>query len=73
MIGNDGFATVEEAAQAALASGAGIVTICSTDDTYPEIVPPLTNLIKSSRPDMTVVLAGYPADQVEAHRAAGGR
>lgn len=71
VIGNDGFATVEEAAQAALASGAGIVTICSTDDTYPEIVPPLTNLIKSSRPDMTVVLAGYPADQVEAHRAAG--
>jgi methylmalonyl-CoA mutase len=71
VIGNDGFTTVEEAAQAALASGAGIVTICSTDDTYPEIVPPLTNLIKSKRPDMTVVLAGYPADQVEAHRAAG--
>jgi methylmalonyl-CoA mutase len=71
VIGNDGFATVEEAAQAALASGAGVVTICSTDETYPEIVPPLTNLIKSNRPDVTVVLAGYPADQVEAHRAAG--
>ncbi len=71
VIGNDGFATVEEAAQAALASGADIVTICSTDETYPEIVPRLTNLIKSSRPDITVVLAGYPADQVEAHRAAG--
>ncbi len=71
VIGNDGFATVEEAAQAALASEADIVTICSTDETYLEIVPPLVHLIKSSRPDITVVLAGYPADQVEAHRAAG--
>ena len=71
VIGNDGFATVEEAAQAALASGAGVVTICSTDETYPEIVPALTGLIKSSRPDVTVVLAGYPTDQIETYRAAG--
>jgi len=71
VIGNSGFATVEEAAQAALESGAGIVTICSTDETYPEIVPALTGLIKSSRPDVTVVLAGYPTDQIETYRAAG--
>jgi len=71
VIGNDGFATAEEAARAALASQASIVTICSTDDTYPAIVPALTSLLKSQRPDITVVLAGYPADQIEAHRAAG--
>jgi methylmalonyl-CoA mutase len=45
--------------------------ICSTDETYPDLVPPLVRLLKEGRPDMTVVLAGYPADQIEAHRAAG--
>lgn len=71
VINNDGFATVESAAQAALASGASIVAICSTDDTYPELVPPLTQQIKAAKPDTLVILAGYPADQIEAHRAAG--
>lgn len=68
---NTGFSTAEEAAQAALASGAPVVVICSTDDTYPDVVPPLTKQIKSSKPDTTVILAGYPADQVEAHKQAG--
>jgi methylmalonyl-CoA mutase len=66
-----GFATVEEAAQVARDSGAPIVVICSTDETYPELVPPLVGLLKADRPDTTVVLAGYPADQIEAHKAAG--
>jgi methylmalonyl-CoA mutase len=71
VIGNDGFDTVDSAAQAALASGAPIVVICSTDETYPELVPPLTQQIKAVKPDTLVILAGYPADQVNAHRAAG--
>lgn len=66
-----GFASPEEAAQAALASGAPIVVICSTDDTYPELVPPLTRRIKQARPETMVILAGYPQDQIEAHQAAG--
>jgi methylmalonyl-CoA mutase len=71
MLKNDGFATPEEAARAAIDSGAPIVVICSTDDTYPELVPPLVKLIKAEKPDTMVILAGYPADQVEAHQAAG--
>jgi methylmalonyl-CoA mutase len=71
VIAGPGFQTVEEAAEAAQASGASIAVICSTDETYPELVPPLVRLLKEGRPDMTVVLAGYPADQIEAHRAAG--
>lgn len=71
VIAGPGFQTVEEAAQAAQTSGASITVICSTDETYPELVPPLVRLLKEGRPDMTVVLAGYPADQIEAHRAAG--
>ncbi|NDJ60180.1 MAG: methylmalonyl-CoA mutase [Chloroflexi bacterium] len=71
LIRNDGFATPEAAAHAALESGARAVVICSTDDTYPELVPPLVQQIKGDKPDTIVVLAGYPADQVEAHQAAG--
>lgn len=65
VIGNEGFGTVEEAAQAALASGAGVVVICSTDATYPEIVPPLARALKSARPALKVVLAGAPAPDMK--------
>ena len=66
-----GFSTPEEAADAALASGAKAVVICSTDPTYPDIVPPLAQKLKQASPDLTVLLAGYPADHVEAFKAAG--
>jgi methylmalonyl-CoA mutase len=72
VLGNDGFATVDAAVQAAAASGAPIVVICSTDDTYPELVPPLVQQIKAAKPATLVILAGYPADQVEAAYKAGG-
>jgi methylmalonyl-CoA mutase len=71
VIASSGFNTPEEAAQAAQASGASIVVICAPDDRYPELVPPLTSLLKTAHPETTVVLAGYPADQIEAHKAAG--
>lgn len=45
--------------------------ICSTDDTYPELVPPITQQLKAAQPDVQVVLAGYPQDQIAAHQAAG--
>jgi methylmalonyl-CoA mutase len=66
-----GFNTPDEAADAALASGAKAVVICSTDPTYPDIVPPLVQKLKKAAPDLIVMLAGYPADQVEAFKAAG--
>lgn len=71
VINNKGFATAEAAADAALAAGAPVVVICSTDETYPELVAPLVKRIKEARPETAVVLAGYPQEQVEAHRAAG--
>jgi methylmalonyl-CoA mutase len=66
-----GFSTPDEAADAALASGAKAVVICSTDATYPEIVPALTQKLKQANPGLTVLLAGYPADHVDAFKAAG--
>lgn len=73
VIENPGFATVEEAASAALASAAPVVAICSTDASYPELVPPLLQQlkVKTARPNLTVLLAGYPKEHVAAFKAAG--
>ncbi len=71
VVNNKGFASPEAAADAALAAGAPVVVICSTDESYPELVPPLVERVKAARPETVVVLAGYPQEQVDAHRAAG--
>ena len=62
---NDGFATTEEAIAAAKASGADVAVICSTDDTYPELVPVLAKGIKEAAPGMKVYLAGAPAPDLK--------
>lgn len=67
-----GFNSPEEAATAALASGARIVVICSTDDTYPALVPPLATALNAAPQPPFVVLAGLPAPEVQQQfRAAG--
>lgn len=69
---NDGFPSVEEAVEAALSSKADVAIICSTDDTYPELVPPLAEGIKKGNPKMTVLLAGAPQPELEeTYREAG--
>lgn len=71
IIDRGGFASPEDAAQAALESGASTVVICSTDATYPDIVPPLAAALKAANPAIAVVLAGFPADHIESFKAAG--
>jgi methylmalonyl-CoA mutase len=66
-----GFDTPEEAARTAAASGAAIAVLCSTDDTYPSIVPAFCASLKASFPGVVAVLAGYPQDHVENFRKAG--
>ena len=61
----------EEALDQAVASKAAVVVLCSTDDTYPEIVPAFVPALKSKMPGVKVILAGYPPDQIEAHTASG--
>ena len=69
---NDGFKTVEEAVEAARASGADAVVICSTDATYPEIVPALAPKLHEVLPDARVFLAGAaPKDLLETYKEAG--
>jgi len=71
VIGNNGFANVEDAARAAADSAAPIVVICSTDPTYPDLVPPLVKLIKGNNANTMVLLAGFPKDHVESFKEAG--
>ncbi|RME97015.1 MAG: methylmalonyl-CoA mutase, partial [Chloroflexi bacterium] len=61
----------ESAAQAALDSGAPVVVICGADDDYPAVVPPLAQAVKQANPDIAVLLAGLPKDQLDTYKAAG--
>lgn len=72
-VAKQSFETAEIAAQAAVASGAKVAVLCSTDDTYPALVPVFAKAVKAAAPDVMVVLAGLPADAavVESFRAAG--
>ncbi len=72
VLSNNGFKTVDDAAQAAKESGADAVVICSTDATYPEIVPALAPKLHEVLPNATVYLAGTaPAELVETYKNAG--
>ena len=66
-----GFDTNEDAVNAAIMSKAGIVVICSTDDTYPEIVPVFVKELKARIKNVRVILAGYPKDMVETYKQNG--
>ncbi|NLL37430.1 MAG: methylmalonyl-CoA mutase [Fretibacterium sp.] len=63
---NEGFPTPEACADAAVQSGADVAVICSTDATYPELVPPLARAINQRRPEMKVCLAGAPKEEFRA-------
>jgi methylmalonyl-CoA mutase len=72
-LAKEAFADAASAAAAAARSGAPIAVLCSTDDTYGELVPAFGTALKASAPGVTFVLAGLPAEAatVEAFRAAG--
>ncbi|MGD9488894.1 MAG: methylmalonyl-CoA mutase family protein [Calditrichaceae bacterium] len=71
IMNRQGYQTSGEAAEMALESGAGVIVICSSDEKYPEFVPPLTKKIKTAAPGKIVVLAGYPKDQIDQYEQAG--
>ncbi len=71
VIGNDGFDDPGGAADATVDSGAPIVVICSTDPTYPELVPPFVARLKERSPSVIIVLAGYPKKQIDSHKETG--
>jgi methylmalonyl-CoA mutase len=71
VISPDAFETTEAAVRAFAESGARIAVICSTDDKYPALVPPLVAGIRAARPETVIALAGFPKDQIESYRKTG--
>jgi methylmalonyl-CoA mutase len=71
VVSPEGFKTPEAAAAAFVKSKARIAVICSTDENYPALVPPLVKALRAGQPDAVIALAGYPPDQIEAHKQAG--
>lgn len=68
------FETAEAAATAFANSGASIAVLCSTDETYPVLVPVFASSVKVAHQGInTVVLAGLPAEPalVASYIAAG--
>jgi methylmalonyl-CoA mutase len=58
VIDNTGFKTAEEGAEAALASGAAIIVICSSDDEYAIYAPAINQLVNGKA---ILVIAGNPS------------
>lgn len=66
-----GLKDVDQVINKAKESAAEIIVICSTDEKYPELVPIVVNKLKEKGSAARFVLAGYPADQIEEHKANG--
>jgi len=66
-----GFETPEAAVDGIMQAKIPVAVICSTDDTYPQLVPPIAQALKKKKPDIRIMLAGYPKDQVEMYKQAG--
>jgi methylmalonyl-CoA mutase len=71
VIYNKGYESAQEAVSDAVKSGSKAIVICSTDETYPELVPKITAEVKKQSPEMLVILAGYPKEQIDALKSSG--
>ncbi|MGZ4988560.1 MAG: cobalamin B12-binding domain-containing protein, partial [Limisphaerales bacterium] len=71
VVSRGSFSNGTDAANAFAQTAARIAVICSTDDKYPSIVPDVVKALRAKRPDVFVVLAGFPQDQISGHKAAG--
>lgn len=67
---SEGFINTENAVKAADESNCDFIVICSTDDTYPEIVPEFCKLFKE-KSEKQIILAGYPKEYIDQFKEAG--
>ncbi len=70
IIDNLGFTDLNKGVESALASGAQIVVLCSSDEEYADMVSAATS-IKEQSPSTQVVVAGNPKELIEKLREAG--
>ncbi|MBL7129256.1 MAG: acyl-CoA mutase large subunit family protein [Ignavibacteria bacterium] len=67
----EGSKSNEEAVSSAINSKAPVVVICSTDDTYTDIVPSIVKGVKEKNKNIAVVLAGNPKDRRKFYEDSG--
>ncbi len=68
---NLGYSNVDEMVKAALESNSKIICICSTDDAYTEFVVDFVTKLKENNSELTVILAGYPKEEIATYKEAG--
>ncbi|MDD3807194.1 MAG: methylmalonyl-CoA mutase family protein [Candidatus Marinimicrobia bacterium] len=61
----------EEAAITASKSGCFVAVLCSTDETYPEIVPPFIEKLQALKSPLKVIVAGKPKESLDLLERAG--
>lgn len=66
-----GYLTADDAIKNISSITAPAVVICSTDDIYAEVVPTYAAELKKQKPTTKLILAGLPADNIDAFKAAG--
>jgi len=66
-----GASEIDTVVDAAVVANAPVVVICSTDETYPEIVPAFAKALKQRHPSVHLLLAGAPGEHESAYREAG--
>lgn len=71
IIDNPGFQSIHEGLDEALSSNAEIVVICSSDEEYAQIVPEICTRLKTARPSLMVLVAGYPKEMIDTFKASG--
>jgi len=71
ILDNAGFKTIEDGIKEALNSKAEVVVICSSDEEYVEIVPAIAKGLKDANDELTLTVAGYPKEHIEAFKEAG--
>lgn len=71
IIDNPGFQSIDEGVNAALESGAEVVVICSSDEEYALIVPEICSRLKTNKPSLKILLAGFPKDLIETFKSSG--
>lgn len=66
-----GFSNLDDAVDSLIKSESKIAVLCSSDDTYPELVPQICKKIKERTNLIKIILAGYPKDFIEIFKSHG--
>lgn len=65
------FETAAEAAKAVVDSQVAVTVLCSTDETYPNLVPEFAKAVKAGSPETVIILAGLLPKLTDEFKAAG--